>query len=178
MSVLRTNLLNNVICAVTVLACDVLPRAVVIFSFASAAVAAQAEVDPFRSLLKARSSAELRREVTNQKRLQRQQLVCEAQLKLGKIPSACFQVLKFESESDVIPASHLPWLEELCEKRVKLSKDWRELDDALLHGELPQICQRAARLRLDDLKYAAQTENPAELFKRRFADRNSGDSAR
>jgi hypothetical protein len=179
MRVFLANLLRTVISISARYVRGILPRALIILSFALVSSIASSEIDPFRTLLKARSSAELVRAMTSQRRMQRQRLVCDNQLKIGKIPTACFQVLKLESEQgaefdlDSLPVSHLHWLEELCEKRVKSTKDWRELDEALARGDLPPICQRAARLRLEDLKYAAQTENPAELFKRRFADRDS-----
>jgi len=132
-------------------------------------------VEDLHRILSARSSTELARRLTDQKREHRQDLVCDVQLKTGKLPLACFTVLHLETErrfasgyqETLASMDHTKWLVDLCASRAALSKDRIELKKALASRVLPEVCRKAVSLRAADLNYVDQSERPAELFRSR-----------
>jgi hypothetical protein len=131
--------------------------------FASARLDVEAgrELD-LRVLIKARNSKELAKHIEGYQLEKRLRLVCDVQLRTGKVPSSCFTLLEQSSE---------PWLTELCTKRARTSGDTKELDSALANPRLPEKCRQAAQLRSGDLLYNAQAERPGELFERLYSSR-------
>ncbi len=117
-----------------------------------------------RRLLKARTSGELNRLVTEQDKVQKLQLVCDAQLRAQRVPGACFELVALNAYLDI----KVSWLEELCVARVEESRDWRELVAVINSKFLPSKCRNVALRREADLQYSEQAERPAEVFARLY----------
>lgn len=148
----------------------------VLFLNIGVTVAAAATDDELKQMLGARSSGQLLRVAKLAARLRHAKLVCDVQLRSGRIPLGCFEVVGTENQELEATAGKvdIAWLESLCVRRATASNDWRELAGAGQERACPERCRIAARTRLADLKYADQTDRPAELFaRRRFEDRTS-----
>ncbi len=135
--------------------------------------AARAE-DDFRSIVKAHSTAELLRNMQTREALSKDSSLCREQLRSHKVPYACFRLREVErvqlkNFSKSGRKNELDWLDLHCERTAERSTARRELLLALRSGaRLPFKCRNAIQQRLDDLNYAAETENPTLLFDGRY----------
>jgi hypothetical protein len=116
-----------------------------------------------RDLIRARSSKELSTRINQDKASRRIELVCDVQLRTGRVPSGCFTLL---SQTEGLQPE--AWLTELCIKRARNSHNSKELETALANPALPKKCSEVAQLRMDDLFYNEQEERPGELLHRRL----------
>ncbi len=121
-----------------------------------------------RSLLKAQSSSEVSRVIEVAGRLKELRLECDVQLKGTRLPIACLETLQLEMSSGLIASTNAEkqskWLNQLCSKRAKASKDRRELSRVEASKAASSECRTAASDRSKDLDYAAESESPSELF--------------
>ena len=132
-----------------------------------------ADEEALKSLLSARSYSQLRRSTERGNRIRHAHLVCDAQLRGNRIPTACFDVVELESSQydSLGSSSDSSWLVSLCRRRASKTRDWTELRQSIRSRLLPQECRSAAETRLADLQYSDQSEHPAELFRRTFESR-------
>lgn len=142
-------------------------------SFSFCADASAADSAGLRKIIKARSSSQLARILSDDQKMRRSRLVCDAELRSRRIPEACFEALSltkvhkdfaWHGEND--DGKDEKWLEELCVSRAEGSHDWKELQRASLSPRLASRCREAVLRRRDDLTYADQSERPAEVFGR------------
>ncbi len=130
-------------------------------------------LDELHSLISARTAGEFSRRLNQQKTEIKENRICDVQLRTGKIPTACFRLLKMESftqPSSLVKRNEKPrnlkWLETFCVRRASQSRDRRELAAAEGETALPDRCRTAARARAEDFNYIDESEHPADLFRR------------
>jgi hypothetical protein len=124
------------------------------------------------TILRAGSSRELEKNVNSLTVLRKSRAKCLAQLRVGRVPGDCFDVLVMEWESGLISRptkmNQEKWLIDVCMNRVETSADLTELALLEFENHIPEACRSSARRRLADLEYAAELSDPARRFELRM----------
>lgn len=118
-------------------------------------------------LLKTKSSREFEQLKLMDRETHHQEHLCRAQIRFGRIPTACFAV-----KSKGVSAADSVWLQSLCISRAEFSRSLRELRSAEQAGGVPDSCLGKIRQRAGDLSYIELDSSPAEHFDRSLEPRS------
>jgi hypothetical protein len=128
-----------------------------------------ASANEMRKIFRAKTPAELTAALRGQKKQQKNKMICDAQLKADRIPTACFELLFDADPQSSSERLNMEWLVSTCVSRASKTQDWTELERSATNERLPKACRETAARRRDDIMYVDQAERPAEVFSRQLS---------